>query len=266
MATPRTGIEPHQHQSTWTRLARAAPLLSLAVGALAFAAERDGMVSAPVAVAATALAAAIVVGVISRTATRAHSRSEAERRALEATVDELVDRDPLTGVLNDRRLNEELRRQLAFAQRYGSQMAVLCVRLDQVAEIREARGEPIADELVITTAEVLADELRMTDVVTRREPHGFVVLLPQTDEDAARIVAAKLVRRLRGIERARPDGASISLRASIGVALSDPKGFDDAERLVARADRALAAASAAGGDRLAISGDSVTNSEQPVLD
>lgn len=246
------GTEPDSHHSPWTRLAPAAPLLPLVIGGLAFAAERAEVISAPVAIAVTAIVAAALLGAIVRSAANDRSRSEAERRWLQAQVDELVDRDPLTGVFNHQRLNEELRRQLAFAQRYGSQMAVLALQLDRLGEIAETRGQATADELVIITAEVLADELRMTDVLTRWPPHGFFVLLPQTDEDAARIVAAKLVRRLRAIERAQAGGDSISLRASVGVALSDPRGLDDAERLIARAGKALAAAKAAGGDRLAL--------------
>lgn len=251
------GTEPDKRHSTWARLAPAAALAPLAIGGLALAAERGDLISAPVAIAATAIAGAGLLAGIARFAVDVHSRSEAERHWLEATVDELVDRDPLTGVFNDRRLHEELRRQLAFAQRYGSQMAVLAVQLDHFQEIVESRGQATADELVITAAEVMADELRMTDIVTRRTPHEFFVLLPHTDEDAARIVAAKLVRRLRAIERARFDGSMISLRASIGVALSDPRGLDDPERLVARADHALAAAVAAGGDRLALPDEAV---------
>jgi diguanylate cyclase (GGDEF)-like protein len=251
------GTKADHQRLPWARFARAAPLLPLAIGGLAFAAERSGILSAPVAIAATAIAAAVVLGVIASTAAEANDRAEAERGHLEARVDQLVDRDVLTGVFNDRRLNEELRRQLAFAQRYGSQMAVLAVQLDGFDAIVEANGQVTADELVITTAEVLGDELRMTDVVIRRPPDGFFVLVPQTDEDAARIVAAKLVRRLRAIERGRLDSGPISVRASIGVALSDPRGLDDSERLIARADRALAEAREAGGDRLALADERV---------
>jgi two-component system, cell cycle response regulator len=251
------GTETDHRRSTWARFARAAPLLPLAIGGIAFAAERGDILSAPVAIAATAVAAAVVLGMIASAAADASDRSEAERRQLEARIDKLVDRDVLTGVFNDRRLEEELRRQLAFAQRYGAQMAVLAVQLDTFEAIIDAHGQATADELVITTAEVLGDDLRMTDIVIRRPPDGFFVLLPQTDEDAARIVAAKLVRRLRAIERGRPDHGPISLRASIGVALSDPRGLDDSERLVARADSALAAAREAGGDRLALADERV---------
>jgi diguanylate cyclase (GGDEF)-like protein len=244
--------EPDHYKRGWSRLEWTAPLAVLAIGGLALGAERAGLVSAPAAIVATAVSVAALVWLLGRAARDALTESEAERRKLEAKANQVVDRDVVTGVFTHHRLKEELRRQLAFAQRYGSQMALLAVQLDGFEEIRRAHGEATADELLITTAEVLDDELRITDVVTRRVPHGFFVLLPKTDEQSARIVAAKLVRRMRAIARARSDGDSIALRASIGVALSDPNGFDDAERLVARADAALAAARDGGGDRLAL--------------
>lgn len=244
------------------RLVRAAPLLPLVIGALGFAAERAGALSAPVAIAATAVTAALALWLIATAAGDAHSMVEHERRRLLQRLDHLADRDALTGVYNSRRLDEELRRQLAFAQRYGSRMAVLAIELDGVEEITEEHGHATADELVIASAEVLADELRGTDVITRRPPHGFVVLVPQTDEHAARIVAGKLVRRLRGIERPRPGGQLISLRASIGVALSHPKGLDESERLMSRADHALSTAQADGGDRIALPEEPVASGGQ----
>ena len=249
------GLEFDRRDKQRARLAAVAPLLPLAIGALALAAERGGALSAPVAIAATAIAAAFALWLIATTAADAHATVEADRRRLEARLDQLADRDALTGVYNRRRLDEEVRRQLAFAQRYGTQMAVLTVELDDFAAITNAHGHATGDELMIAAAEVLVDELRATDVVTRRPPHGYVILVPQTDEHAARVVAGKLVRRLRAIERARPDGSTISLRASVGVALSDPAGLDEPERLLARAGEALTAARAAGGDRLAVPGE-----------
>jgi len=246
-------VNDHSRQA---RIARVAPLLPLAIGAAAFFAERDEVVSAPVAIAATAIAAAIALWVIASTAADARSIVERERRQLSERLERVTDRDPLTGVYNAHRLDEELRRQLAFAQRYGSQIAVLAIDLDGFEWISEEYGHATSDELLIASAEVLVDELRSTDLVTRRPPQGFVVLIPQTDEHSARIVAGKLIRRLRAIERARPGGASIKLRASVGVALSDPKGLDLAERLLVRADEALAVAQKAGGDRLALPEDS----------
>ncbi|HSI80688.1 MAG TPA: GGDEF domain-containing protein [Solirubrobacterales bacterium] len=244
-------------RSPQARLARAAPLLPLLIGGLGLLAERSGAVSAPVAIVATAVASAIALWLVVTAAAEAQSTVEDERRRLLARLDQLADRDSLTGAYNARRLDEEVRRQLAFAQRYNTRIAVLAIELEGFDWIVEEYGHATTDELLIASAEVLVDELRATDLVTRRVPHGFVVLIPQTDEHAARIVAGKLIRRLRAIERARPGGASIKLRASVGVALSDPKGLDGADRLLARADEALGVAQAAGGDRLALPGEAV---------
>lgn len=160
-----------EDDSPESRLERVAPLLPLLVGALGIVAERGGAIPAPVAIAATAVAAVAAVWVLTRRAVRRRSVAEGERHRLAARLERIEDRDTLTGVCNHRRLDEEIRRQL---------------------------------ELLIASAEALIDELRATDVVARCEPHGFVVVIPQTDEDAVRIVAGKLIRRGRSPGGWRP--------------------------------------------------------------
>jgi diguanylate cyclase (GGDEF)-like protein len=221
--------------------------IAVAVIAAVFLIALDAWPAKVAGVMAVAVLAALVWRADQRRRSVEHERDEVERRVLD-----LDDRDPLTGAVRARRLEEELRRQLALAQRNRSRVAVLAVDLGGFEPAVDAYGRATGDEMLLAGAEVLREELRASDLITRPRHDAFVVVLPDTDEDAARIVAGKLIRSLRGVKRPRPDGALIDLRASIGLALSDPSSPSDAEGLLGAADAALASAKGAGGDRFAV--------------
>jgi diguanylate cyclase (GGDEF)-like protein len=178
-------------------------------------------------------------------------RVEAERRSLAERLTELVDRDPLTGVYNRRRLDEELRRQLAMAQRREVPVALLALDLDGFKPINDNHGHAAGDQLLIQTAETLRTELRESDFICRLGGDEFIVVLPDTDADGARVVAGKLIGAMRGVARPQPDGRLIELRGSIGIATSEESPWIDPAGLLAAADRALYTAKQAGGDTFA---------------
>jgi diguanylate cyclase (GGDEF)-like protein len=185
---------------------------------------------------------------------------EAERRRLAERLSELAERDPLTGVHNRRRLDDELHNQLALAQRRGSSVAVLAVDLDRFKPINDTFGHAVGDELLIATADALSAELRETDGIYRLGGDEFVVILPDTGEAGARLVAGKLSQALRQVRRPLGEnGDVVELSASIGVAASEVFGWAAPTDLLVAADRALYAAKHAGGNRFAAA-------PEPVLD
>jgi diguanylate cyclase (GGDEF)-like protein len=203
--------------------------------------------------AAFVVATAVIVFVgISISTARELEALDAERHRLEERLTDLVERDPLTGVHNRRRLDEELRRELALSLRRGSPLTVMAVDLDRFKPTNDTWGHGTGDELLIATAQALTDELRTSDFVCRPGGDEFVVILPDTDDEAARIVAGKLIRTLRAIKRPRPGGGVIELSASIGIVTSQDGAWTEPSDLLAAADRALYAAKQAGGDRFAV--------------
>jgi len=230
----------HEHTESIAAIAVAAAAAVLVV-------VLDGWGSRVAALLAIAILLALVLRAVRRRREVERRRDELDRRLLE-----LDDLDPLTGTFRARRLDEELQRQLAIAQRSRSRVAVLALDLGGFEPAVDAYGRATGDEMLMAGADVLREELRAGDLIARPRHDSFVVVVPESDEESARIVAGKLIRSLRGVKRPKPDGALIDRRASIGLALSDPASASSSKELIAAAEKALVAAKEAGGDRFAV--------------
>ena len=187
------------------------------------------------------------------------ARDVTERKALEEELERLSQHDSLTGLFNRRRFDEELSRQLAYTRRYGSGGALLMLDLDRFKQINDELGHAAGDEALRAVAEVLKDNLRLTDtlgrdggeVAARLGGDEFVVLLPEVDGEGARRAAVRIAEELAACDLTFA-GQPVRLAASIGIALYDEHGTPPAEDLLLAADRAMYEAKAGGGSSVAL--------------
>jgi diguanylate cyclase len=183
------------------------------------------------------------------------ARDVTDRRALELELESLSQHDPLTGLFNRRRFEEELRRQLAYTRRYGKGGALLMLDLDRFKQINDELGHAAGDEALRRVAELLNDNLRASDLVARDvDPmvarlggDEFVALLPEADAAGAEAAAERLALAV-GEAPIKIEGREVELRVSIGVAIFDEYGLPAEQELLAAADRAMYVAKASGGD------------------
>ena len=174
---------------------------------------------------ATAIAVSVAAAMTSwLAATRAELASQARA-------------DPLTGIPNRRWLNVELEREIARAERQGFSLCAALVDLDDFKGFNDTRGHAEGDSLLVDAVEAWRHVLRPSDFLARLAGDEFVVLLPDIELEHAELV----VDRLR---TATPHGQT----ASVGLVRWSPG--EDCNAVLARADRALYAAKAAGRDRV----------------
>jgi diguanylate cyclase (GGDEF)-like protein len=166
------------------------------------------------------------------------------RKLGEARIEQLTTRDALTGLANRTVLAERTGEAISTAARAHGELALLAIDLDRFKLVNEALGHAAGDALLRAVAERLASALRREDVLARLGGDDFVLLwngLKSHDEAAA--LGARLLAIL-----SRPftvEGRTLSVSASIGIALYPQHGRDFAE-LLRHADSAMYAAKEAG--------------------
>ena len=159
--------------------------------------------------------------------------------------------DPLTGLANRTLLLDRIAHALARAARDGAMPALLFLDLDEFKQVNDSAGHAAGDRLLVVAAERLCAAVRFGDTVARLGGDEFAILLEGThaereaDEVADRILAALRVP-------IPVDGRAHRIGASIGIALSSRWG--SADELLHRADSAMYAAKARGGNQYAVRG------------
>ncbi len=170
-----------------------------------------------------------------------------ERKRYEEQLQFLADHDQLTGLLNRRRFEEELKRELARAGRYHTGGAVLSIDIDNFKAINDAAGHSAGDAVLVEVARVLKDRFRASDLVARVGGDEFCVLLTDVTAEAARSAAYDLLGAIHSRCRPMFGGRLLQVAVSVGVAAFESDDATSSEMLV-HADLAMYAAKSSGRD------------------
>jgi diguanylate cyclase (GGDEF)-like protein len=162
-------------------------------------------------------------------------------RQLVVQVQSLADRDALTGVFSRRKYHEEVEREIHRARRSGRPLGLVLMDLDNFKELNDSGGHLRGDRHLYEAAQAWQQQLRATDLIARFGGEEFVVVLPDTDFEHARLTADRL-------RAAVPAGET----ASAGVAVWD--GQESAADLLGRADTAMYSAKAQGRNATVVAG------------
>jgi two-component system cell cycle response regulator len=173
-------------------------------------------------------------------------------RALRARIAGSSRTDPLTGLFNRRAFEELLEMELDRATRGGRPISVIVGDIDGFRAVNEQHGHAAGDTALQAVAQNALKWKRRIDLAARIGGEEFALLLPETDERGAFIVAERLRRAThRSFVEAAP-----GVTFSFGVATA-PLHAGDAVGLLRAADSATAAAKELGGDRTVIYSDEV---------
>jgi diguanylate cyclase (GGDEF)-like protein/putative nucleotidyltransferase with HDIG domain len=186
---------------------------------------------------------------------------------LEAMVWKLADAartDPLTGLLNRRGFHERFEQEMDRARRTGRPLGVLVGDLDDFKSVNDRLGHAGGDEALKRLGAILTNAKRQIDTVGRMGGEEFAVLVPESDEHGAYLLAERIRHRVR----ARLSGGGPPITISFGVA-SFPAHAEDGEALLNAADQAVYAAKELGRDRSVIHSSEVAGilaSTRPPVD
>lgn len=160
--------------------------------------------------------------------------------------------DGLTQVANRRRFDEKLESEWRRARRHQHALSIILFDMDHFKKLNDVWGHLAGDDCLVQVAGTCADIIKRTgDLLARYGGEEFVVLLPETPESGAQLVAERLRKAISSlpIETGASD-KTISVTISAGVATLVPDEELTAQDLLQRADEALYAAKGAGRNRV----------------
>jgi diguanylate cyclase (GGDEF)-like protein/putative nucleotidyltransferase with HDIG domain len=172
-----------------------------------------------------------------------HARDYSDR--LEQAI-----RDPLTGAYNRRFFLEAVGKELARTRRYGAPASLVLIDIDDFKAVNDSLGHPAGDQVLCRLAEIVAGAVRPMDTFARLGGEEFGLLLPETAQVEALLVADRIrlaVGRAELVEDRR-------VTVSAGVATAPEDGLELTE-LHRRADAALYWCKAHGKDLCAVAGE-----------
>jgi len=156
--------------------------------------------------------------------------------------------DPLTGVGSRKLLEDKLEAECARAKRYKRPFSVAIIDLDNFKTVNDVLGHAAGDDALRQLATCMKDQKRTPDILTRYGGDEFVVLMPETKAEDARV----LIERLRSKVRQIPLAENLTMTISGGIAASSPDCIDSSSEVMRRADLALYEAKSAGRDCIRI--------------
>jgi len=189
--------------------------------------------------------------VVAKTLERSRLRQKAEEGELYKQMSRI---DGLTELYNYTFFQQLLKTEVERAHRYGHQLSLLMIDIDNFKGYNDAYGHPAGDEALRKLARVMSRAVRGCDFIARYGGDEFVVVLPETDQSEAKTIGERL-RSL--VAKTKYDGSQeeeSAITVSVGLA-TYPKDAQSKEDLIKRADQALYRAKSNNRNNLCVFGE-----------
>lgn len=151
----------------------------------------------------------------------------------------MINQDGLTGVFNHRFFHDTLRGKITISEKENKPLSMVFIDIDFFKHYNDLNGHQKGDEVLRKIGSLLKSTVRRQDIVARYGGEEFAVLLPDTTEDDAIIIAERIRKKIEETyfygEENQPNG---KLTASIGISVYPDKAKSDIE-LIKSADDAL---------------------------
>ena len=174
-------------------------------------------------------------------------RELARRMQAEFQLEQLARTDALTGLPNRRRFDECLVSEWGRAIRSEACVSLLMIDADYFKTYNDTLGHPAGDEMLRVIASCISNSVhRPADLPSRIGGEEFAVILPETDEAGALIVADTIRTSIVDLDCPHPGSPSGVVTVSVGVASLRARRSQPSSDLFAGADAALYFAKAQG--------------------
>jgi len=171
-----------------------------------------------------------------------------ERKAMEDELRRLATSDPLTGLANRRAFFAEADRSRLQCVRYNHPYTAMMLDIDHFKSINDTFGHDVGDQVLKLVSGEMNQQIRTVDILGRLGGEEFAIALPETDLDAACIVAERIRLAVQSFSL-ETDQGRVAFTISAGLAkLTNAKETN--EQLIKQADELLYRAKQNGRNRV----------------
>jgi diguanylate cyclase (GGDEF)-like protein len=157
--------------------------------------------------------------------------------------------DGLTGLINHKTFYEILEKELWRSRRYGDQISLIMVDMDNLKQINDSYGHHAGDKAIHDVAQRIKGCIRQIDTAARYGGDEFAVILLNTSQSGAALVAQRMVEAVSSLPTVWKNE---QIQLSISVGLTQYDADTTPEDITSRADKALYNAKQAGKNTLRI--------------
>lgn len=166
-------------------------------------------------------------------------------------LQEIANRDGLTGLYNHRYFQEQLVKDFARAQRYLQPLSCVLFDIDHFKQFNDTYGHQTGDIILKTMGELILGSIRESDLAARYGGEEFALILYYTTPEGALDVAERLCRVVRDYEFDK-GGELLHITISAGVATFPHATIHEPRKLIECADKALYKAKQNGRNRVEV--------------
>ena len=163
---------------------------------------------------------------------------ETELERLHRKLDEGSQFDPMTGLLHRRFFEKELEKELARADRIGAPVTLALIKIDNLDEYAEIVGGQVAEEALLTSANIIAGSVRAIDLVFQYDRDTFALILPNAGKDGGNSAVARICLRIDSYRFPPIDDKSKKLNVLVGIATGVRNNLFP-KKLISTAERVL---------------------------
>jgi len=153
--------------------------------------------------------------------------------------------DNLTGLFNRNKFNTLFGKEIRRGLRYNNHLSLVLLDIDFFKVVNDTHGHQIGDQVLKEIASIIMQDVREHDTAVRWGGEEFLILLPETDLEGAKIVAEKI---RNSISEKPLTNKKLNITASFGITIMNDK--DTEESFIARTDEALYEAKENGRDKV----------------
>ncbi|MCK4423474.1 MAG: EAL domain-containing protein [Candidatus Omnitrophica bacterium] len=174
-------------------------------------------------------------------------RDVSDRKCFESQIEYIARHDLLTHVFNRCYFETQLEQALVRASASKSEMALLCLDIDNFRDINNTCGYQAGDQLIVQLAYLLKKFIKAGDILGRLGGDEFLLLMPNTDFALAKEKALHIIEEIRS-HAFTVSTKTVNITISVGVAMS-PEHGSTAEELLSHTDIAMYQAKQEGRNR-----------------